>query len=400
MIADLKVLVLDGYSKQSLVIVRSLGSKGIEVHCGSSRRMSMALHSKYCRRKVFYPDPSVDPEGFVRFLAQYESEHGGTSGLAIIPCSDSTVQTMAWAHRTGRFRAKIQVLPELEMLESATDKLKTFDLCERLGIPYPRTWRCMRPEDLETFQSELTFPLIVKPRHTFRLIDGRGFKDTASVVHTHEEAVERFTDFLTRSGEAPIVQEYVSGDEYGVGCLFSRGKESGMVAYRRLRSLSAAGGASTYRETVRMDPGLHGASDSLLSGLGWHGPAMVEFKKDRRDGTYRVIEINARFWGALFLSHAAGMDFPWMWFRMLRNEQVPPVREYATGLKARHLLGDLQHYRSKRSFSLKDAASFLRVFRPDEKVEVLSWVDPIPAFVEIGAYVRGLVRSRARRRKK
>jgi predicted ATP-grasp superfamily ATP-dependent carboligase len=77
--------------------------------------------------------------------------------------------------------------------------------------------------------------------------------------------------------------------------------------HRRIREYPITGGASTAAESF-YDPALRDLRLTLLRALNWHGVAMVEFKKDQRDGTHKLI--NAKFWGSLDLAIAAGVDFP------------------------------------------------------------------------------------------
>jgi hypothetical protein len=82
---------------------------------------------------------------------------------------------------------------------------------------------------------------------------------------------------------------------------------------------------------------------TLLRALGWHGVAMAEFKRDDRDGEYKLIEINPKFWGSLDLSVAAGVDFPWLAVRLALGDDLPLVVDYEVGLRFRWIFDDLLH---------------------------------------------------------
>jgi hypothetical protein len=57
-----------------------------------------------------------------------------------------------------------------------------------------------------------------------------------------------------------------------------------------------------------MDPQLLEHAERILEALKWHGVAMVEFKRDTRDGVPKLLEINGRFWGSLQLAVDSGVD--------------------------------------------------------------------------------------------
>ena len=79
----------------------------------------------------------------------------------------------------------------------------------------------------------------------------------------------------------------------------------------------------------------------FLRGLGFHGISQVEFKRDPRDGRFKLMEINPRLWQWHGLAAACGVDLPLIAYRDLTGE---PRR---AGLDERvgQALGDLRHAR-------------------------------------------------------
>ena len=63
----------------------------------------------------------------------------------------------------------------------------------------------------------------------------------------------------------------------------------------------------------------------LLRGLGFHGISQVEFKRDARDGRFKLMEVNPRLWQWHGLAAACGVDLPVIAYRDLTGEQVEPV---------------------------------------------------------------------------
>ncbi len=60
---------------QTLVAVRSLGRRGVEVVAGDHYSMTPGSLSKYCTAKFKYPDPDRDPEGLLDALEAVVLEH-------------------------------------------------------------------------------------------------------------------------------------------------------------------------------------------------------------------------------------------------------------------------------------------------------------------------------------
>jgi hypothetical protein len=71
---------------------------------------------------------------------------------------------------------------------------------------------------------------------------------------------------------------------------------------------------------------------SVLRRVGWNGVAMLEYRRDPSTGDFRLLELNARFWGSLHLALAAGVDFPrllldaWLGGREPEPSWIPGVR--------------------------------------------------------------------------
>jgi predicted ATP-grasp superfamily ATP-dependent carboligase len=122
---------------------------------------------------------------------------------------------------------------------------------------------------------------------------------------------------------------------------------------------------------------------TLLKALNWFGVAMVEFKMDPRDGIPKLMEINPRFWGSLSLAVAAGVNFPYLLYRMSRGENFKPVEHYQTGKKCRWFLpGDILHFifNPKRISLLPE---FFNFWDKKTSYDILSLKDPLPVLGRI-----------------
>ena len=125
---------------------------------------------------------------------------------------------------------------------------------------------------------------------------------------------------------------------------------------------------------------------------------MVEFKISE-DGTPYLMEINTRFWGSLQLAIDAGIDFPWLLYRLACGELVNPDTDYRTGIRLRWLLGDLDSLyltlRDRKSYSRRDKfKAVIRFITPSffrTRHEVFRWDDPGPFWCEIKQYVRDII---------
>ena len=63
-------------------------------------------------------------------------------------------------------------------------------------------------------------------------------------------------------------------------------------------------------------------ADQLLRTSGFDGITQIEFKRDPRDGSYRLIEINLRTWQWHSLARRCGVDLVGMCYRTACGEDV------------------------------------------------------------------------------
>ena len=154
--------------------------------------------------------------------------------------------------------------------------------------------------------------------------------------------------------------------------------------------------------SVYLDPKLRRAGQAILSELGWHGVAMVEFRI-RADNTPVFLEINPRFWNSLALSIYAGVDFPVLLARMAEYGDIEAHSGYHVGVRCRWLLGDFRHlievwrgvpagYPARIPGRLSTLLSFLMPV-PGTFHDNFMLQDPLP---EVGDWLQSALRSLTR----
>ncbi len=66
--------------------------------------------------------------------------------------------------------------------------------------------------------------------------------------------------------------------------------------------------------------------EALLAATGFDGITQIEFKRDPRDGSFRLIEINLRTWQWHSLARRCGVDLVGMCYRHATGEDVADAR--------------------------------------------------------------------------
>lgn len=336
----MSAIVLDGHlTKSALACVRSLGKKGIIVYCGAIRNTGPACHSKYVKESFAYTSPKESRPQFVddiileakRLLLQDGEK-------PVLYClSDATSLTVARA-QAQLSEHMLFVLPELEAIEIAADKQATYELAKKLSIPTIKTYS-------ESVFDGVAYPAVVKNRHSIVWKDDKSVSGSASFVFSKEELIAKYKKVQHETGEMPLVQEFITGEEFGIEMVCKGGEVIASFAHKRIRSLSPRGGAAVIKETARSNGFvelMQQYAQRLCTALAWTGPIMVEFKVDSTDGRVLLMEINGRFWGSLPLPVRAGVDFPMITYKLAKGEVDKLSAFSPKQIRTRHFLGDVQ----------------------------------------------------------
>ncbi len=342
MVRKIKVFVTDASYKHTLAAVRSLGRKQIEVIAGSSSRYAQAFYSKYCKKKLIYP-PLEEETRFIRVMDRLLKTEKVDVLLPI-----GYQATAVLSKYQEQFSKRVQMpIAQQDSLRIAGNKNETLEFAEQLGLRIPRFYR--KIDEINQF------PVVIK-----------GSEGAGQVRYATSKK-----DLAKQHFDGQIIQEYIPGEGYGFFALYNHGKLRAFFMHRRIREYPITGGPSTAAEST-YDPNLKQLGMKLLEGLNWHGVAMVEFKKDRRDGKYTLMEVNPKFWGSLDLAISSGVDFPYLTAKMAMDGDIQPVYSYQVGnrfqwlfpdellhLAARpqsvgSVLADFANYHTKSNVTLRD----------------------------------------------
>jgi D-aspartate ligase len=372
--------VVIGGDYQGLGIARSLGRHGVPV-CVLDDERSIARASRHVQQFVRVPDLR-DARSTVDELIAAAGRFGW-DGWVLFPTRDETVCALA-RHRdelVTRFRVPT---PGWTAVRSCWDKRETYRLAEELGIAHPRSWVPRDPTDVAAIDGP--GPYAVKPAIKEHFFYATGVKAWRADGPADLTDVVRRAFAVTGAGEI-IIQELVPGDgeqQYSYCAFVKQGRAlASMTVRRRRQHPSDFGRASTYVETVDL-PELERPSLRFLAAIDFYGLVELEYKRDYRDGAFKLLDVNARTWGYHSLGMAAGVDFPYL----LYADQIgaPPPSEPTTapaGVRWIRLATDLPN-------ALRDVATgrlrvrdYLRTLRGVDTEAVLSAGDPMPWFYEL-----------------
>jgi predicted ATP-grasp superfamily ATP-dependent carboligase len=395
----MSVLITNGEDYIGLACVRSLGKRGIDVTAASNSRRAISFYSRYCCRGVVYPSAETNLGACIKFLLELVKNN---DYKVLIPGSDVLVTGIS--KRLDDFRKYVRVpIPNFGTIEYADDKSKTMEIGLKNDIPIPRTYCIDDVDELREIRDQLTFPVVIKP---YRGAGAAGI----SYPGSWDELIAVYV--RTRSIYGPtMVQEKIRGQKYACVLLFNQDHEPRRVfVHRTYRQYPVTGGTTTYcRSVAREDhEDMVEYSTRLLKALGWYGIAEIEFIVDERDGTPKLLEINPRPYGPIQLAVSAGVDFPYLLYRMALEGDVEKDFHYKVGVKLRwFLFGDVRYFINvmrgvdqtklrERVTRFQTLVDFLKFYERDLSDYILSADDPAPAAVLLWNRLMGrLFRMRA-----
>lgn len=321
--------------------------------------LAQSFFSKYCSDRYILPSSSNDPERFIRCIWELTKSRDYEVLLPIGWHANyyaSKYRTILEKHTA------IPVAP-YESMRVAANKDLTMEFAKSVGVDVPATYQANNMEDIEEICAHAAFPLVIKG------------SVSAGNVRYARNASELKRYFLEMADVRPIVQEYIEGYGCGFFALYDSGKCVARFMHRRIREFPPSGGPSV---AARADYSaeLMQQGMKILDALNWHGVAMVEFKKDRKDGKYKLMEINPKFWGSLELAIAAGVDFPYLAYLTAKGQSFDPVFKYNRDVMFRWPFpGDLMYALSQHRLR-----GFIRDFTSGEYTDdvYLNDLGPLP----------------------
>lgn len=384
MLYEKDVIITYGWNRVAYNVLRSLARQGLSVCVADHSTLGMSLWSKFANKRLIYPSFYHDSHQFVDWMEQSLLKY---RPRVYIPIHE---EIFIISKHLNRLEQTGTIIPisDFETLRKVHLKNELMNLAKQLNIPTPLTLQPQNLEDARNFAKCVKFPIVVKMLNT---------NSSKGVFYCHsiETLVKKFEELSNglSQNQYPILQEYVSGEGYGVSLLLNRGKTRAVFAHKRLREKTFTGGTSSKRISIR-NQALEKHSTRLLESIGFHGVAMVEFKYDEKSNKAWLLEVNPRFWGSLALPIAAGVNFPFLLYQMAIHGDIKFHNAYKENVIVRWILGDVLATLS----TIQKTRNLLKPIRDfctfDEKsFDDLYLDDPLPFFMEMVYYFSKFIKT-------
>ena len=184
---EIRVLLLEGFARQSMAIMESLHRNGYHVTTYNSRRTDLGYLSHYPDKKLLgFWDRNDEKKSADALLEVLKFDHYDVT----IPMTDfSATMLSKWKAEFNQYtRVAVNDWPIFQM---AADKQNTMNACMDNGIPCPKTLRHADSID-GILNAGLGYPFIIKPRVGYGSIGFHRIDNEAELRKHFEISVEKF----------------------------------------------------------------------------------------------------------------------------------------------------------------------------------------------------------------
>jgi predicted ATP-grasp superfamily ATP-dependent carboligase len=339
-----RILVLDGHSASALSVTRSAGHAGHWVAVGANKgAFAAAKLSRYCRTALDYPVSTSEPRAFLDSIREFVRANQID---LVVPVTDWTLGPLSAERECFSGLCRL-AMPSHSAVEFASDKFRTIELAQEIGIGVPKTRLIQSCDDLSGLK-DCGFPAVVKDRFSVRWIQQKAVFGSVAYAYSPADLEKRVKDRLEKARDV-LVQQFVSGQGIGFSCFVAGGKTFLPFQWERVREVDPRGSASSARKSIPLDDALVFQSQQLITRMGFEGIAMVEYKRVS-DGRLVLMEINGRPWGSIGLPFACGIDYARYLIDWCLEGKLPPERiAYRENMLCRRAIGELTHLSNIRA---------------------------------------------------
>ncbi len=365
-------IVIDG-AQQALSVARNLGRSGVPVYALTSSSEGVRF-SRYARWLPMADGGS--PKSWERFLLDPASDF--LAGSVLLACTDSAIQLVA---RNSEQLSRKFLIEEgdREIRLCLLDKFRTYEKAKEARIPIVAYELLESFLQLDSLAERLRFPLIIKPLYS---PDSEALGAKFVMVNNRNELSEKGRRLL-RLGVPSVAMEFVPGGDDLLCSYYTYMDENShpLVEFtkRLLRRSPMHTGIGCYHVTD-WNPEIAELGRRFFQHVKLKGIGNIEFKRDRRDGQFKVIEANARFTSADAVVTKSGIDLATITYNRLTHRPLPPVRPYRKGLVLWLPAEDIRAFFQLRALGKITFGRWLSSLLRVRQLPYFSWRDPLPSF--------------------
>lgn len=359
-----------------LAIARTAGRLGIRVYWVHGHRVLSATMSRYVYRRIF-----CDADASNETIAEGILEQGRQIGreAILIPIDDKA--TVFVADHAGVLSERF-LFPEQPtgLCRTLSSKRELHFLCKRMGVPTPEAKFPRSRDDARRFAQDVAFPVVLKRCAEWLPARSTNVK-SVTIVNGPKELLEEYEKQETPGEPNVMLQEYIPGDPESVwmfnGYFTNHAECLASYTGKKIRQGPPFTGATTLGICLENEL-VKDTTIGFLREIGYSGIVDMGYRYDRRDGQYKLLDVNPRV-GTTFrlFVDSNGMDVVRALYLDLTGQPVPrgvPREGRKWIVEQFDLLSSLQYGWSGKLTLAKWARSLHGI----EEGAWFAWDDPVP----------------------
>ncbi|MCK5726937.1 MAG: hypothetical protein KAH22_08955 [Thiotrichaceae bacterium] len=376
---SIPLLILGG-RENTLAIVRSLGKKGITVNVCANEK-AHALRSRYVAKKLPIPSSMAQADYWKNHLLTHPDPD--LSHNIIFACDDDSIEFLYQHH--AALKEKNYILDDFNtnLHRQLLDKKSTLELARKVGIATPNFWEVETLADVQQHEKEYIFPVILKPTfsHLFqRAFPAQKFLD----AENFSELIRQAKRILDANLEFMICEKIPGPDSLLSSYYTYHTAESKPLFHytkKIIRRFPMNQGGGSFHQSEWL-PETAELGKRFFQSISFTGNGNIEFKKDQRDGQYKIIETNTRFTAGHPLLVAGNMDIALSIYCHLCQQEIPNLKQKGK-LSYWYPVQDYMAYKELRAKGLINLKQWIKSIITQRKAyPFFMWNDPAPYLYE------------------
>lgn len=311
---------------------------GIKSICMGIKNLRDTRDSKICEvhTNENFEDDNVFVEELIKLKKKYKDYE-----LILISCSDGYSSLLV----NNKEKLKDYYLfnyVDKYMQEKLENKIDFYEICEKYGLDYPDTviTNDNTDESIKKIESELSYPIALKANDSIEFYNTHfEGKKKAYKIRNNEELVKTLNQIYNAGYTGKMIsQDFIPGDSSDMYVLNAYVNTSSQVKMMSLGKCLLDEvlplNIGNYNALVTMgDDNIYKQYKKFLEEISYTGFANFDLKYDKRDGKYKVFEINIRQGRSSFYMNAANNNFiKYLVDDLIFNKDEPCYYEYENGL--------------------------------------------------------------------
>lgn len=360
------VLLMEASSRQVLPMARAFKKIGYDVTTVCEHKSDLGNVTRFKDRCIVVNNIDLDMH-----IAEitYNKIVKENKYDIVLPLSDFSAEIAAKYKVDWEKLGCYVAVNNFDVFMIAYDKLNTMRVCMENNIPCPKTILAKDIKDIDF--GTINYPVVIKPRSSCGSV---GFH----IIVDEYNLKKHINDTLNGP---QLIQEFIpqNGRQYNAHFFLDNSHNvKTAVCTEKCRWFPLDGGASTLCRTVKNDYILT-ICEKLLKKINWVGYCDIDLMEDPRDGSIRIIEINARISANVKICYSVGANIAEQIIALSENRDVNKYLNYTNDQRLRCIHTDLLWF-IKSSNRLKSKPSWFSVSRTTDQIFSIDDILPFISF--------------------